>query len=441
MSSILDAILANPKLQALVQRNNRLHARRSPSKAHRWLICPGSLHVESDDPETEWAAEGTRKHAALERVLQERKGTSTDVLIAGDEIDTPAGKYKVPREVLEQCHEIADFIQMFKDTHGSWVVETESRVEIGSHVWPNTPVGECAGTVDTTAWTDDELLVVDAKFGFVQVQARGNSQLMLYALGLLAEIPFPIEWVTLCIAQPDYSGQVVFREHRISAAELFEWALSIQPIMEEIQAGSRRLQADGDACRYCPARTRCPARLADLERFRDENFFIEADLVELLPVLPRIRQICNDLEQRAMTRINAGEQIQGYKLVASSSKRKWPIGPDGEPDEADVVNRVHEARAEFGDLALPLDFYSRKLKSPAEIEKALRLAVNGGPGRGKMTVKDAKTIVEAVALKPKGAPRLVPASDPRPALAAATWSDEDILAGQLAASTFAEEGE
>lgn len=440
MSRIVDAILANPKLQA---RNNRLHARRSPSKAHRWLICPGSLHVDSDDPETEWAAEGTRKHAALERILQERKKppfNSGELLIAGDEINTPAGKYKVPREVLEQCHEIADFIQMFADTHGTWVVETESRVEIGSHVWPNTSVGECAGTVDTTAWTDDELLVVDAKFGFVQVQARGNPQLMLYALGLLAEIPFPIEWVTLCIAQPDYSGQVIFREHRVSAAELFEWALSIQPIMEEIQAGSRRLQADGDACRYCPARTRCPARLADLERFRDENFFIEADLVELLPLLPRIRNICNDLEQRAMTRINAGEQIQGYKLVASSSKRKWPIGPDGEPDAADVVNRIHEARAEY-ELAQPLDFYNQKLKSPSELEKALRLAVNGGPGRGKMTVKDAKAIVEAVALKPRGAPKLVPMSDPRPALLAAAWSEEDILAGQLAASTFTEEGE
>lgn len=425
----------------------RFHARLSPSKAHRFLVCPGSMHFNGEDPETEWAAEGTRKHAVLERILQERKeliqvnGVSTDVdlLIAGDEIDTPAGKYKVPLVVLEQCNEIADFIQQFRDTHGTWVVETETRVEIGTHIWPGMKKDECSGTVDATAWTDDELLVLDAKFGFVQVEARLNPQLMLYAAGLLAEIPFHISWVTLCIAQPGYDGFVNFREHRMNADDIAAWAFDQLHIVEEIRAGSRRLQADDHACRYCPARVECPARLEALDKVRFENFMVEPNLEELLPLLPRIRQICNDLEQRAMVKLNEGATIRGFKLVSSKSTRKWPIKDDGEPDEELIVETVdralHLAKLE---LKSPLDFYKEKFLSPAEMEKVIRLAVNGGPGKGKMTVKDAKAIIEQIALKPRGAPKLAPESDERPALAKATWSQEDILAGQLEASTFTE---
>lgn len=442
MSRIVDAIIAEQERQerTIGGAIARFHARYSPSKAHRWLVCPGSMHFNGEDPETEWAAEGTRKHAVLDIVLRERKKppfNSGELLIAGDEIDTPAGKYKVPLAVLEQCCEIADFIDQFRATHSTWVVETETRVEIGMHIWPFLKKDNCSGQVDATAWTDDELLVLDAKFGFVQVEATWNPQLMLYAVGLLAEIPLPIKWVTLCIAQPSYDGVVIFREHRLLADDVVAWAFDQRHVVEEIQAGSKRLQADDKACRYCPARVECPARMQALEKVRLENFMVEPNLEELLPLLPRIRQICNDLEQQAMKRLNEGTVIRGFKLVASSSKRKWPLGVDGEPDAALVVNTIGDKLT--GMLAKPLDFYEEVLKSPSEVEKAIRLAVNGGPGRGKMTIDEAKTIVEAIAFKPKGSPKLVPDTDKRPALAKATWSSEDILAGQLAASTF--EGE
>jgi hypothetical protein len=187
-------------------RTEKVHARLSPSKAHRWLVCPGSMHVTAEDPETEWAAEGTRKHAVLEAVLNTARVIS-DPIVAGDTIETPCGPYKVPLEVLEQCYEIKDFIEQFKSTHtDGWVVRPRPRGNRARTSWPGMTKGECAGTTDAAAYSWDELLVLDAKFGFVQVEARGNPQLMLYALGLRAEIPFPIKYVTLCIAQPDYDG-------------------------------------------------------------------------------------------------------------------------------------------------------------------------------------------------------------------------------------------
>jgi hypothetical protein len=90
-------------------------------------------------------------------------------LVAGDTLPTEAGDYVVPLEVLEQCYEVKDFIEQFKRTHeDGWVVETETRVEIGSHIWPGMAPGDCAGTTDVAAYSYEELLVLDAKFGFVR---------------------------------------------------------------------------------------------------------------------------------------------------------------------------------------------------------------------------------------------------------------------------------
>jgi hypothetical protein len=55
--------LLGPAADAAVK---KVHTEFAPSKSHRWLVCPGSQLFMSDDPETEWAAEGTRKHAVLE---------------------------------------------------------------------------------------------------------------------------------------------------------------------------------------------------------------------------------------------------------------------------------------------------------------------------------------------------------------------------------------
>jgi hypothetical protein len=371
----------------------------------------------SDDPETEWAAEGTRKHAVLEAVLSLDKP-----LIAGDTIQTEAGPYVVTVEVLEQCHEIKDFIEQFHKTHADgWVVETETRVEIGSHVWGHLPgmePGRCAGTTDCAAYSYDELLVLDAKFGFVRVEARGNTQLMLYALGLLAEIPFPIKWVTLCIAQPGYDGLVEFREHRTTVQDLHEWAFQQMHVVEENLAGSRRLQADDHACRYCPARTFCPPRLKALDDAMDEVWMQERTLEELLPYVPRLKAICRDIEQRALADLTQGKPVRGWKVVAAKSRRGWMDDGAGERIAADVLEYEKP----------PEEMYDRKLKSPAQMEKFLYAHF-----AKHKTKAEVKTLVNEYAHTPFGAPKLVPESDPRPALEAATWTLEDVLNASLEA--------
>lgn len=416
----------------------KVHARLAPSKAHRWLVCPGSMHVTTEDPETEWAAEGTRKHAVLELILSAKEDecafchctptTRTDCtmcvgpLIAGDTIQTECGPYVVPLEVLEQCYEIKEYIEQYQQTHvDGWVFETETKVEIGTHLWPGMVKGDCAGTTDCAGYSYEELLVLDAKFGFVQVEARGNPQLMLYALGLLAEIPFPIQHVTLCIAQPGYDGLVLFREHRLTVEELHAWAFDQQHVVEEIQAGSRRLHADNKACQYCPARTQCPERLRALDDAMSESWMVSRTLEELLPYVPRLKAIAKDIEQRALAELTQGKPVRGWKAVAAKSRRKWSA-----EDETQVAVGI---AVDLGtDSTFNQDvFYDKTLKSPAQMEKVVRATK-------KMPVREAKAIVDKYAYSPTGAPKLVPESDPRPALEAATWTLEDVLNASLEAN-------
>lgn len=417
----------------------KVHAKLAPSKAHRWLGdgdeagCPGSVHVVAEDPETEWAAEGTRKHAVLEYMQR----PDAQPLAAGDEIDTPAGRYKVPKKVIEQCAAIMEYVAQFKETNPNWVVERETRVEVGSRVWAGFKPGDCAGTADVAAYCYTELLVLDAKFGFVKKYPRGNAQLYLYALGLLEEIPYPVEHVTVCIAQPMWDDEVEFREHRLSAQELREWALSKQAQVEEIQAGSYRLRPSETACRYCPARTQCQARLEMFERVQDQFWFQEIDLAEAMRVIPQVRQICKDIEQRVAGELNAGKDVVGCKLVAASSKRAWPIGETGEVDEQAIVASLGDVLSMAiakDDLKLkaPVQPFDQKLKTPAKMEKEVRAALG-------CTVKKARALVDEVAIKPQGKPKVVMASDPRPALAAGGFTLEDVLKLSLEETEFGEE--
>lgn len=402
-----------------------------PSIAHRWLVCYGSARVEAQDPESEYAADGTRKHRVLDMVL------SGEPILAGDVVmGNP-----VEVQTIEQCFEVREFIEQFAATHPGWAVVKEREIEIGTRVWPGFKLGELAGRTDAAAFCWDELLVMDAKFGFVKVDAYyppdgahaysgPNPQLALYALGLLGELDiYPIQWVTLCIAQPDYDGQMVFREHRMSAQALREWALEHQYAVEAVQDGSWQLKADERACRYCPARTQCPARLKMMDDAMHEDFFQERPIESLIPYIPVLRAIARDIEGRAMGTLGQGQEVPGWKLVASRGRRQWK-DPQRAADNLSAF-AVDVCGAHF-------DPMEHSVRSPAQMTSALYDALKSTPS--KLIKKAAKNLVDSYVSIPEGGPKLVPESDPRPALPGG-FSLEDMLKITLESAQYEEDSE
>lgn len=375
------------------------HGELGPSKSHRFLVCTGSLMFNSDGPESIYAEDGSLGHAILALTL---KGHP---VLTGDPIQVGNKSYTAPAIRIQQSIEVRDFVNQWKQAHPDFVVESEVPLQVTAGIGLKIPLFD--GTADVIAYNIEEAVVLDAKFGFVRVEPKGNSQLYLYAIGLLYEIlknfgEVP-KFVTVIIAQPNYEGVMDFREHRMESTELFTWMTTHQEAIThayDVIAGNAKPKFDASseyACRYCPGRNQCSTRTDKLREFALDEWRMTHTLTEMLPLLPQLKNIIADLEREAVTQLAKGMPVPGYKLVESNSIRKWV-------SEDDVLKVADEKSLSV--MAKP------KIMSPAQVEKTY-----GAKG---------KELTAAMAYKPKGGPKLTVESDPRPPYASKPFTQEEI---------------
>jgi Protein of unknown function (DUF2800) len=370
------------------------HAKLSPSSAHRWLYCTGSVTLEAGlpDQETEFSREGTAAHALAEWCL--REGIHPDEMLH----DTIEGV-----EVsLEMAWAVADYVDYVRNIHAKTegsVLLVEQRVEFTNWV----PGG--FGTSDAIVIGDGLCHVIDLKFGQgVKVNAHRNEQAMLYALGVWQTFGafYEIDTFVLHIHMPrlDYVS-----EYTITVKELMAWADEVvRPAAQKAIDGSDEFSPGEKACRFCKARATCKAlakhnyELA-LGRFDDLDADVQPvspallsvdEIAKLLPKMGLLKQWAGDIEEYATSVLSAGGTLPGYKLVEGRSVRQWAK----EDDAAELLEKL-----------LGMDAFVTKLISPSQAEKAL--------GRAKAGV------ITDLVIKPRGKPTLAPDTDPRPAFGAA----------------------
>lgn len=374
-----------------------VHAYLSASGSSRWLACTKSPALESKFPNNSsvFAREGTVAHSLGELFARYFIGelTEDDFETAKAELIADGdGKEFYNEEMNEHAVAYANLINskltdLRADCEDAFA-ELEVRVNFSK--W----VPEGFGTCDCAIVADDLLEIVDLKYGKGhRVEAAGNTQMKLYALGALEAYSalYDIKTVKMTIFQPRLSG--VQSSDTITVEELLAWGETVvKPKAQLAYKGAGEYAPSEETCKFCRAKEKCKARYDhNLSLFDDRE---DPDLITLdeagavLEKAGDIKAWIQDLESLVTKSLLNGEKVEGWKMVEGRSNRK--ITDDLLAAEALKASGIDEAL-----------LYERKLLSLTTLEKDF----------GKKHVDE---ILAGLIVKPQGRPTLAPASDKRP---------------------------
>ena len=359
------------------------HALLAPSSSAMWLACPPSAmkNAAAVDTSSSYAQQGSDAHEIgafkIEKALGHRVRDPTPDLAYFDE--------EMAEHTDAYCEFIMEQVQAAKQTCADPLVLVEQRLDFSR--W----VQDSFGTADCIIVADDVLTIVDMKFGVgCLVEADGNSQMRMYALGALHlfEALYDIHTVRTIIFQPRRDNVSIAE---ISKNDLLTWADEVLIPAAELAAKGEGEYKAGKHCQFCKVKATCRKRAEyNLEMARYDFEVPDAlDDEEISVILNRADTFIswvNDVKEYALEQAISGRSFPGYKVVEGRSNRKYT-------DENAVAAAVTDAG---------YDPYEKKLMGVTAMTKLL----------GK---KQFDALLSALIDKPKGKPTLVPESDKRPA--------------------------
>lgn len=362
------------------------HAVLSPSSAHRWLRCPGSVSLSRDVPQesSPYAIEGTQAHTVAEIYASYEFGLDDGPTFTRrmDEWEAEAPPESV-QDMQDYASRYVDYLRELASDHDQLLDAPELRVERRVQ----TGVDQCWGTADAVIVSATLIDVVDYKYGKgVRVDAEDNEQLMLYGLGIVHELGITDSTpVRLSVFQPRMRNVASMTT---SAKELIAWREEVvRPVAKQALTDFAPVRPSETACRWCPVAGVCEARA---EYMMSQDFETEPGLMDaerLAAALHRLADMENWIKAvraEAMRR----DYIPGWKKVRTPGRRQIK-------DQAAALDV-------FVDAGLDLDQVSeRKLKGLAALEKTV-----GGRAELHDLLGDLLTMSE-------GGIALAPLSDPR----------------------------
>lgn len=369
------------------------HALLSASGAHRWLECTPSAQLELQFPQStsEYAEEGTAAHELCELTARYWLGEISEAEYENQRDELAKGKYY--NAEMQECANdyaklVAEKTAAARETCEDAFTALEVRVDFSKYVKDGFGTGDCIIV------SDNVLEIIDFKYGKgVRVEAAGNPQMKLYALGAYLEYNtlFDIDSVRMTIFQPRLSG--VQSSDEITVKELLEWAEKyVKPRAKLAYRGEGEFAPSEEVCKFCRAKAQCKARADKNLKLFDEApdilLLTPEDAGKILEQAGDIQSWLADLESLVSSTLLAGQPVEGWKMVEGRSNRRFA-------DELKVVAAMKSAGYDESLL------YERKLITLTQMEKDF----------GKKAV--AETLGELI-VKPQGKPTLAPAKDKRP---------------------------
>jgi len=320
----------------------------SPSSSSRWMTCTKSpSFIESvnlpEEPAGYPASEGTIAHEVRETAINEGVHPST---LIGKTFRAGDVAIVVNQAMADYVAVDTDYINAYIKTHkkDNVILLVETRADL-THLKIK---GMGGGTADSVIinFTKKTIEVIDFKYGKHVVNVVSNSQLLMYAAGIMKHVfkQYPAsdfkKWkAKITITQPRaFHPDGHIRSHTVSFSHLKQWVKRVLVPAGKACNSNQGVFAPSDStCKWCPAKSHCPALKEYVSDSAGIDFFELADSVpeiesltkkeraNIASVAPLAIAFINSVAERVKQDIIGGDP--GYdkklKVVRGQSRRKF----------------------------------------------------------------------------------------------------------------------
>lgn len=346
-----------------------------------FLVETGQIKEEESNP---YAEEGTLLHSVMERVMAH-----------GLDIDEVKALTPEQKALVEWAY----YEWLSFGSECGFVVEKSSDVSFRDITGNHPGLKDVGGTADVFAYSlvsSSERHIVDWKFGFHEVSAERNVQLMTYALGLTYGP------VILHIIQPKLEKHSVWVAEQEDLTELYNQIVHMLENPKTFKAGSH--------CKWCQCKTFCENYTQYSEHKTQQVFAgLSSQGTKDLSLTPTVDLMTQFKKQLRL--LQHEKQVKGIFRAIRDQLQQLTPGQLSEVGFKRVLGRATRKITDPDALAThllhkgfdPDLIFTSVMKSPAQLEKAI-------PGLKRDPVF--KELVQ----KFYGAPIIVPVEDKRPSV-------------------------
>lgn len=358
-----------------------------PSKAHRWVSCPGSVTLEASYPQPSGqpAIEGTAAHWAMAEMLGNR-------LVADGQI-TPAGTI-LTDEMIESAEVMVDDVRKVLAGQQLSMFAVEQRVSMERRIHPQN-----WGTPDVRAYSaaSRTLWVWDFKHGHEFVSEFENWQLVDYVAGVATEcglngLDEQLTSVVMTVVQPRcYDAGGTVRRWIVKLSDLRAMFNQLEMSAEDALSGHAKTKA-GPWCHRCNAAGACRTLQRDAYRsaaMAGESIPVDMptdaaalELRMLEDAAKRLDSRITGLQAQIESTLRKGVPVAGWSLEASMPREKYTVPVESVIAMASLVG---------------VDASKPGVMTPPQLRKA------GVPAE----------VVASISTRPGGEMRLARSDDPR----------------------------
>jgi hypothetical protein len=401
-----------------------IHALLSPSKAHQWLNCLGSLAATRDlpsKPASRYAAEGTVYHDVARRALLENQDCTAYI---GDRYKVGEFEFTVDEDNAIEAQKYVDqvraipgkrYVEVDLDYHELLGVPQFHTEIHGSMPTAKFPVASGTGDAVILDYENRIIWGGDLKFGRGDIvyastvfnagttaeRREPNPQLGLYLAAAVARyelLGITDDWTAIgCISQPRVNH---YDTHKMTVGELRAWTQEQRqkaqgayalwcegPVQPNIVAS---LTPGEKQCRWCPLSGNCAAQdQRILDRFPKGHAaaaiptlvqLTDEQVAEALDLSDEIESWLSAVRSEGLARALRGAVLPNWKLVEGrrgnrtlnteasvqldvATLTEIGIEEAAEPSTLPVEDALHFA---LGDAA-----FIKKVKTVAQLQKPL----------------------------------------------------------------------